>query len=211
MTNPERPGFLRPMSMRGVSRALPSALTWAYVTLIVGAILLTAVGLGSYLVLGALWLFDRSREVAAPTWAAVGTSAWVAGPVAVGAAVWGAAYASTTARSVPRSVVGTVAAVAVGSGLLALGASLFAFAALAIGWALAIPAHSVGRIAARGAVPTAVAVLAMTWGWGQIDTYLLWQVAVLLVASPPVAALWVWLSDAVWMAARSARGTTDPV
>lgn len=209
VTQPPSRAFLQPMSIRGVSRALPPALTWAYVTLVVGAILLAAVGLGSYLVLGAMWLFDRSREVADPTWSAVATSAWVAGPVAVGAAVWGAAYASTTTRSLPRSALGTVAALAVGAGLLALNASLFAVSALAIGWALAIPAHNVGRIAARGAIPIGVAILATTATWGQIDSYRLWQVALLLVISPPAAALWVWLADAIWMGARSARSSPD--
>ena len=200
-----RPGFFQPLSMAELTRSLPPAILWAYASVVVGAVLLAAVGLISFLFLGAVWLFNRSREVVDPTWAAVALAAWVAGPVALGGAVWGAAYASTTSRSMPRTVLGTAAAVGVGAALLAFGASGFAVAALAIGWGLAIPAQTVGRVALRCLIPVTVAIAALGWSWGSIDVFRLWQLGVLVVLSPIIAAAWVWLADALWMAARSAR------
>lgn len=202
--------FFQPMPIRDVTRSLPPALAWAYASLAMGAVLLAAVGLISFLALGSLWLFDRSREVADPMWSAVITAAWVAGPVAIGAAVWGAAYASTTHRSVPRSLIGLLGGTGVGAGLLAMGASGFAIAALAVGWGVAIPAHNLGRVAFRALVPVAIAVGLIGWTWGSIESYRPWQLAVLIIVSPPIAALWVWLADAIWMAARAARSPAEP-
>lgn len=202
-------GFFQAMPMADVTRALPPALLWAYVSMIFTAILLAAVGVISAAVLGVMWLFDQGRAIADPAWTAVTRAALFAGPAALGAAVWGAAYASTTSRSIPRSMAGTAAAVIAGVGLLALDASSFAMAALALGWAIAIPAHNLGRVAWRGLVPLIVALMVLSLSWGRVGNLDLWQIMLAVVVSPPLAALWIWLADAVWMAARSSGKPSD--
>lgn len=199
----------RAIPNRDVARALPSSLLWSYASILAAAVLLAAVGILAFAMYGGLWIFDRGRPVAVPAWEALSVAAWVAGPVALAGAVWGAAYASTLDRSVPRTMVGTVVALMVGAGLLALGSSGFAVASLAMGWAIAIPSDSFGRVGARGLVPVFAALALLAAEFGRIRELRLWQVMVAVGLSPLLAALWVWVSDALWTAAAAARSGGD--
>lgn len=195
--------FLRPVTSRAVARALRPSVLWAYVAGVTAALALGLVALLTLIVAAIGWLFDRDLEIGGSVVRALGVSLWVVGPVALGAAVGAAAYASTRQRSLPRIVLGTAAAVAVAAALLALDASWFAAAALAFGWAIAIPADKAGRIAARGLPLIVAAAVATTAAWGRIGDLRAWQLSLIVAGSPLVAGVWVWLADAGYAALSS--------
>ncbi len=196
-------GFLQPITTRAVAKALPLALLWAYVAAVAAAVVVGVVALLTLVVAAAVWVFKRNLSIGGSVGEAVGVAVWIVGPLASGAAVGAAAFASTRRRSLPRTALGTGAAIAVGGSLLALGASGFALAALALGWSVAIPADKAGRIAVRGLPMLFVAVAATASTWGRIADLGVWQLVLVLIVSPLLAAVWVWLADAGWGAVAS--------
>lgn len=196
---------LQPVTTQTVARALPPALLWAYVSAVAAALAVGVVALLATIISGAVWVFSRETEIGESVSGSVGVALWIVGPLALGAAVGAAAYASTKQRSFPRSLVGTVAALAMGAGLLSLDASGFAAGALAFGWAVAIPADKPSRIALRGLPLLALAAILTTATWGRVGDLAVWQLGLVLALSPLVAALWVWLADWGWSVGSASR------
>lgn len=205
-TIPERGVFRAPV--RGaLRRSLIIAALWSMVGALVGALIVVVAGLTSGAVVGIAWLVSAgTAELADPDliWRVATITSWVAGPLVVGLAVWVAAYASTEWGSRPRALAGTAAALIGMAAYALLGSSGFVVAGLALGWSIAVPAERVARIAAR-AILSLIAVLFLP----QIDTLSGGVLVVVLVSSPWLTALLVWLGDWAWrLVARRWRGKT---
>ncbi len=208
----DRQLFFRPIKHRTVIKALRPALVWAYVAAFIAALLVGLVGLLALVVASGVWVFNRELAIGGSAGEVIRYGLWVAGPVTVGVAVAGAAYGSTESRSFPRTVAGTVVGVAIGAALLGVGASGFAAAGLAAGWASAMPANRPGRIAARGLPMLIAAVVATVWPLGRIDDLGRGLLVAVLLLSPLVAAVLVWIGDALWVAVlgRKEEPKADP-
>ena len=199
--------FFRPTPHRVVARALRPALAWAYVAAVAAAVVLGLVALVALIVSAAVWVFNRDLSIGGSVRDVSTVTLWVVGPLAVGAAVGGAAYASTESRSFPRTVAGTVVGLVIGAALAAIGAMSFVAAGLATGWAIAMPADGMGRVAARGLPAVAAGVTVSVWTWGRIADVSPWPMVAIFVLSPLVGALFVWMGDGAWaaVAARQQR------
>lgn len=205
--------FFRPVEHRLVARALRPALVWAYVAVLVAALLVAVVGLLALVVAAGVWVFNRDQSIRGSAVEVIQYGLWVAGPVTVGVAVAGAAYGSTESRSFPRTVTGTLIGVGLGAALLGVGASGFAAAGLAAGWGSAIPADRTSRIASRGLPMLVAAVVATVWPVGRIADLGRGPLVLVFALSPLIAALVVWVGDAAWaaVAGRKQEPKSSPV
>lgn len=206
----DRRGFFRPIEHRIVARALRPALVWAYVAVLISALLVALVGLLAVVVAAGVWVFNRDLSIGASATEVIQYGLWVAGPVTVGVAVAGAAYGSTESRSFPRTVAGTIIGVGLGAALLGVGASGFAAVGLAVGWGSAIPADRTSRIAARGLPILVAAVVATVWPVGQIADLGRGPLVLVFALSPLIAALVVWAGDAAWAAVAGRKQEPKP-
>ena len=164
------------------------------------------VGLGALIAGGVGLVMGLFNDSVSPT-AAMGETlriaAWILAPIGLGVAVWVAAYGSTEEGSLPRTIVAAPAAVAVAVGLLLLDSSGLLAAGLAIGWALAIPAESPTHVAAR-ALPMLVVALIVP-RLGDLSS---WTLVAYLAASPPAAAISLYLGDLPWSLRRGEPRTS---
>jgi hypothetical protein len=180
-----------------VARSVTIAALWSMVAALIGALIVVVAGLVTAAIVGVAWLVSNGGADLADTaliWRVATVATWIVAPVAVLVAVWVAAYASTEWGSRPRALAGTAAAgLALGAYLL-LGSSGLLVAGLGLGWAVAIPAERISRVAVRGITSLLVALVAP--GLASLSGP---TVALLLVVSPWVAALLVWLSDRGWV------------
>ena len=167
------------------------------VAAVVGAIVVLLAGLVGAAIVGIAWLVSGgSAGLADPAliWRVASVAIWIVAILVMGVAVWVAAYASTEWGSRPRALAGVAAAASAAGAYLLLGSSGLALAGLAFGWAIAIPAERVGRIAARAVPSLLVALLAPA-----LEPLSGPALALALVVSPWLAALLVWLADLVWV------------
>lgn len=180
-----------------VVRSVTIAALWSMVAALIGALVVVLAGLVGAAIVGIAWLVSNGRADLADTaliWRVATVATWIVAPISVFVAVWVSAYASTEWGSRPRALVGTAAAgLALGAYLL-LGSSGLVVAGLGLGWAVAIPAERISRVAVRGTTGLLVALVAP--GLAALPGPTL---AVLLVVSPWLAALLVWVSDRVWV------------
>ncbi len=183
-------------------RVLGAAVLWAYAGGLAAAVLIAVVALAALLVLGLTWFITRTTDVEAGVRTVVEAGGWLLGPIVTGGAIWAGTYASTRSGSWPRTLTGTIGAVAVGVALLLLGSSAFLAAGLALGWAIALPARRAGRVAARG-LPLVLAGLAAP----RLDDLATFTVVALLMASPLMAAAVVGGADRLWVAVATRRAS----
>ncbi|MDF1595486.1 MAG: hypothetical protein P1T08_05240 [Acidimicrobiia bacterium] len=193
--------FFRPFPVAGVARPLGVAVLWAFAAAIVGGAI---VGLASLIaggVSGIGWMFDHSISVTHMMGEALRIAAWVIAPIGIAVAVWVAAYGSTQQGSMSRALVAAPAALALGVALLLLNSSGLVAAALALGWALAVPSTSPTHIAAR-AVPILVLALLVPG----LDDLSGWVIVAVLVASPVAAGMAILVADVLWRLRADAAG-----
>lgn len=167
------------------------------VAALVGAVVVLLAGLVGAAIAGIAWLVSGGEADLADTgliWRVATVATWIVAVLVVGVAVWVAAYASTEWGSRPRALAGAAAAGLTVAAYLLLGSSGFVLAGLGLGWAVAIPAERISRVAARGVTSLLVALLAP--GFESLSGATL---TLLVAVSPWVAALLVWLSDRVWV------------
>lgn len=177
----------------GSGRPLAVAVLWAYAVALAGGAIVGLAAVLAGMVMGVVWIFDRSTSIVGPMTETLTIAAWVCAPIGLVIAIWVAAYGSTREGSVPRTLVAAPAALAVAVGLLLLDSSGLLAAALALGWALAVPAGGPTRVAGR-AVPLLIVALLLP----ELSTLEPWQAAIYLGAAPPLAALAVYASDRLW-------------
>jgi hypothetical protein len=173
------------------------AALWSMVAALVAAAVVLLAGLVGAAIVGIAWLVSGGAAELADTaliWRVATVATWIVAALVVAVAVWVAAYASTEWGSRPRALVGTAAAGLAMAAFLLLGSSGLVVAGLGLGWAVAIPAERIGRVAARGVSSWLVALLAP--GLGSLSGATL---ALLLAISPWVAAVLVWMSDGAWV------------
>ena len=189
--------MMRPPGRGVVARSVTIAALWSMVAALIGALIVVLAGLVGAAIVGVAWLVSNGGADLADTaliWRVATVATWIVSPLAVFVAVWVSAYASTESGSRPRALVGSAAAgLALGAYLL-LGSSGLLVAGLGLGWAVAIPAERISRVAVRGITSLLVALVAP--GLASLSGT---TVALLLVVSPWLSALLVWLSDRVWV------------
>lgn len=180
-----------------MARSVTIAALWSMVAALVGAVVVLLAGLVGAAIAGIAWLVSGGEADLADTgliWRVATVATWIVAVLVVGVAVWVAAYASTEWGSRPRALAGAAAAGLTVAAYLLLGSSGFVLAGLGLGWAVAIPAERISRVAARGVTSLLVALLAP--GFESLSGATL---TLLVAVSPWVAALLVWLSDRVWV------------
>lgn len=194
--------FFRPTQHRAVAKALPSGVVWSYAAGAAQLAVLLVVGILTALVSAVMYLFDNDVSILDNIRTIGGGAIWVLTPIVLAIAIGAAVYAATTRRSLVRSSVGIVAAAIAGAGLfLVFSASTWIAATLAVGWGAGLPAERPGRIALRIIPPLALsAVPAVYQRLGRIDGLAFWELALIVLVSPILAAVWVWLADLLWVA-----------
>ena len=166
------------------------------VAALVGAVVVLFVGLVVAAVVGIAWLTSNGEAALADTgviWQAATWATWVVAVLAIAVSVWVAAYASTEWGSRPRALVAIVATAVAVAAYFFLGSSGLIVAGLGLGWAIAIPAERIGRIAVRAVTALAVALAAPSF-----ESLSGAMLALVLALSPWVAALLFWVSDGAW-------------
>ena len=179
-----------------VRRSVTIAALWSMVAVVVGAIIVLLAGLVAAAVVGVAWLARSGEAELARTeniWQAAGVSTWIAAGLALAVSVWVAAYASTEWGSRPRAILAIVGAAVATTAFALLESTGLVVAGLGMGWAIAIPAERVARVAVR-----AVACLLAGLAFPDIGALSGGVLAVVLVASPWAAALLCWAADALW-------------
>ncbi len=174
--------------VRSVGRTLLVGVVWSIVIVLVSAALLGVVSL----IAGGVALLTSGPAVETMANAAR-TAAWVIGSLDVVVLVWVVAYASTGWGSRRRTLLGAAAGLGIAIGYLLLGSFGGPMAGLAIGWGVVIPAERPGRVAAR-VIPAVIAAV-FAPGSASPGPGVIVATAVL---SAPIAALFVYLGDAVW-------------
>ena len=173
------------------------AALWSMVATLVAALIVLVVGLVTAAIVGVAWLVSRGQADladAALIWRVATVTTWIVAALAIGLAVWVAAYASTEWGSRPRALAGSAAAGLAITAYLLLGSSGLVVAGLGLGWAVAIPAERISRVAVRGIVILLVSLLAP--GFESVPGA---ELAVVLAVSPWVAAALLWPADAAWV------------
>jgi len=181
--------------VRSVGRTLLIAVVWSVVLVLVSAAMLGIVAL----IAGGVGLATSGSgvETMVNTARAAG---WVIGSLDVVVLVWVAAYASTGWGSRRRALLGAAAGLGIAIGYVLLGSLGGPMAGLAIGWGIVVPAERPGRVAAR-ALPALIAAVFVP-GPASAGPAVIVSVAVL---SAPIAALFVYLGDAIWSAVARRR------
>lgn len=193
------PWFFQPTQHRSIARALPSGVIWTYAAGLAGAVVVLVVGLLAALVSTGMWIFNRDVSVLDTIRTVAGGAIWVLVPVALVAGIGAAIYASTTRKSLVRSAVGVAAGTATGAIMfLFMESPGWAAATLAVGWGAGMPADRPGRIAIR-TIPPYLLAAALILRFPKIDQLSGLQLAGVVLLSPLVAALLVWLMDVLWV------------
>lgn len=190
-----------------VRRAVGIAVMWAYVAAF-GVLVLGAIaGLVLVASSGILYLanFGERTFVLRDVLDPLRYVALFVIPLGFGAAVWAAAFGSTRSGSFARAVFATAIGLLVGLLFHLLDFSGALLAALATGWAVALPADHVGRWGVRGGIGVLLAVFSPRW-----EGLTLTNGVVLLVLTPIVAGVIVWLADYVWFGINSMRVRSEP-
>ena len=207
------PWFFRPTQHRAIARALPSGVVWSYAAGLAQVVIILVLGIVTALVSSVMYLLNNDVSVLDNIRTVVGGAVWVLTPVVLVVAIGAVVYAATTRKSLVRSAVGVAAAAVAGSGLfLVFGASTWVAATLAVGWGAGLPAERPGRVALRIIPPLALsAVPAVYQRLGRIDGLAAWELLLIVLLSPLLAALWVWLSDLLWVAGTARSKTPTEV
>jgi hypothetical protein len=190
-----------------VRRSLLIAALWSMVASLVGATGVMLVGLIAAAVAGVAWLIssgDSSLANLDLVWQSVGVATWVVAGLVMAVSVWVAAYSSTEWGSRPRALLGIAGAAVATAAYYLLGSGGLVLAGLGMGWAIAIPAERVGRLAGRAVVCLLAALLMPA-----IDALSGGLLAIVIAVSPWGAAVLCWVADALW--ALAMRRRTDPV
>ncbi len=185
--------FFRSPPKGGVVRPLAVAVIWTYAAALAGSVIvgLAAVIAGAFAAVAGV--FSDGISISASIEDTLGVAIWITAPIVVGVAVWVAAYGATSEGSVPRAIVAAPVAVGTAVALYLLESTGFLVAGLALGWALAVPAGSPTEAAARG-LPLLVAALFVP-GLGDLPGG--WTILI-VAASPPIAALGVFVGQMPW-------------
>lgn len=203
--------FFRPTQHRSIAKALPSGVIWTYAAGGASAVLVLLVGVVAALVSTAMWFFDRDVMVLDNARSISGAAVWVLVPVALGAGIAAAIYAATTRKSLVRSAVGLAAGAVTAAILFAfLESPAWIVAALAVGWGAGLPAERVGRIALR-TIPAYLLCSAAILRFPKLPQLSGLQLAGIVLVSPIVAALLVWLTDALWVGGTRRAKPTESV
>lgn len=199
--------MMRPPGRGVVARSLTIAALWSMVAALAAAVVVLVAGLVSAAVVGVAWLVSSGQAGLADTaviWRVATVTTWIVGILAIGLAVWVAAYASTEWGSRSRALAGSAAAGLAMVAYLLLGSSGLVVAGLGLGWAVAIPAERISRVSVRGIAVLLVSLLAP--GFDSVSGA---ELVLLLALSPWVAAALVWLVDGAWvLLARTIVGPT---
>lgn len=202
-------GWLWAPSRDAVRRAVWVGVVWAYVGAVAAGLLL-ALAVGVALAAnGIIYLADYGSrtfllsDVVAP----VRVVFWLVVPAAFGIAIWSAAYVSTSRQSWMRGLAGLVAGGVVALLFHLTGLSGALLAGLGLGWAVALPAEHPARWAVRAVLPVLLgAVVLPAWNGLGLPVVIL-----ILLLSPSLSALFVWLSDIAYaglVAGRREGGAT---
>jgi hypothetical protein len=178
------------------ARAVLIAALWSMVAALAGVVVVVFVGLVAAAVVGVAWLTSNGGSALADTtviWQAATVATWVVAALVVAIAVWVAAYASTEWGSRRRALVAIAGAGMAMVAYYLLGSSGLVVAGLGLGWAIAIPAERVGRVAIRAVVSLLVALLAPAF-----ESLSGGVLALGLALSPWVTALLFLFSDGTW-------------
>jgi hypothetical protein len=173
---------------------------------LVGATVVVLVGLIAAAVVGVAWLVssgDSSLANLDLVWQSVGVATWIVAGLVMAVSVWVAAYSSTEWGSRPRAFLGIAGAAVATAAYYLLGSGGLVLAGLGMGWAIAIPAERIGRLAGRAVVCLSAALVMPA-----IDALPGGLLAIVIVASPWAAALLCWVVDALWALMMKRR--TDP-
>jgi hypothetical protein len=193
------PWLFQPTQHRSIARALPSGVIWTYAAGIAGALLVVIVGILAALVSTGMWFFNRDVSVLDNIRTVSNGALWVLVPVVLVAGIGAAVYAATTRKSLMRSAIGVAAAGATGALMFFfLETPGWVVATLAVGWAVGMPADRPGRIALR-AIPPYLGAAALILRLPKLGQLTGLQLAAVVLLSPLVAALLVWLMDALWV------------
>ncbi len=186
-------GWLWEPSRDAVRRAVWVGVVWAYVGGVAAGLLLALAAGVALAANGIIYLADYGTrtfsvsDVVAP----VRVVFWLVVPAAFAIALWSAAYVSTTRQSWIRGSAGIVAGGVVALLFHITGLSGALLAGLGLGWAVALPAEHPARWAARAVLPVLIgAVVFPAWAGLGLPIVIL-----ILVLSPALAALFVWLPD----------------
>jgi len=180
-----------------VARSVTIAALWSMVAALGAALMVLVAGLVAAAIVGVAWLVSSGQAGLADTaliWRVAGVTTWIVAALAIGLAVWVAAYASTEWGSRPRALAGSAAAGVAVAAYLLLGSSGVVVAGLGLGWAVAIPAERISRVAVRG-----IAILLVSLAAPGFESVSGAELALVLAVSPWVAAALVWLADAAWV------------
>ena len=187
-------------------RALWIAVGWAYVAALAAVIVIAVASLVALIVVLVVYLLDFSSRQFEPraVWSPAQVVAWFVLPAAGGIAIWTAAYGSTQRGSVGRGMAAIAVSALVSLLMWFTGSLALPMLALAVGWAVAIPAEHPGRWLAR--IVLAVAVLPVFPVWDRKGLEL---VVPFVAAGPIVAGLSVFVGDLGWSLAVRLRSRGD--
>jgi hypothetical protein len=193
----ERTTAVRPApGVAVVRRSVTIAALWSMVASVVGAMVVVSVGLIVAAVVGIAWLVSSGEGALADfdvVWQAARVATWVVAALVIAVSVWVAAYSSTEWGSRPRAVPAIGGAAVATTAYFLLGSAGLVLAGLGMGWAIAIPAGRIGRVAARAVVCLLAGLVVPS-----IDRLSGGTLAAVLVASPWGAALLCWVADGLW-------------
>lgn len=191
-----------------VDRPLRMAVVWGVIALMVGGLIATLVGAVGFLV---SWIATLVGE---------GTASWpadlvrnvgaVAAPFTIASSTWAAAFLSTDRMPAGRAVGATALGVLLLVALAGLESAAVLVAAAGAAWALAIPFEHWGRLGARLGAIVIAGGSAHVGLADLIDGNPILPWALVVVASFPVAALVLALSDRLWRLATRRSGPAKP-